>query len=105
MISLRGSGGDHMAAQFAGAGAEVDHVIGMADGVFIVFHHQHGITEVTQRFEGLDQPLVVALVQPDRRFIEHIENPTQTRADLRGQADALSLAAGERRRHCGRSDR
>ncbi len=93
---LRGSRGDHMAAKLAGAGAQVDHIVGMADGVFIVLHHQHGITEVTQRFERLDQPLVVALVQPDRRFIEHIEHSTQARADLRGQADALPLAARER---------
>ncbi len=89
------AGGDHVAPQFARAGTQVDHVIGMADGVFVVFHHQHRITEVTQRFEGFDQPLVVALVQSDGRFIEHIEHSAQPRTDLRGQANTLSFAAGE----------
>ena len=70
----------------------------MADGVFVVFHHQHRVAEVTQRFERLDQPLVVTLVQTDGGFVQHVQHAAQPRTDLRGQADALAFAAGKRGR-------
>src|SRR6202167_6633472 len=92
---LRGPGSDHVAPEFARAGAQVDDVIGMANGVFIVLYHQNRITEVTQRLEGLDEPLVVALVQADGWFIEHGEHSAQTRTDLRGQTNALSFSTRE----------
>ena len=46
-----------------------------------------------QRFE---QPRIVALMQADRRLVEHVEHAGQAGADLRGEADALALAAGQR---------
>ena len=52
--------------------------------------------------QGGDQPVVVALVQADRRLVEDVEHADQLRADLRRQPDALGLAAGERRRRRGR---
>ena len=42
--------------------------------------------------------MVVALVQPDRRLVEHVEHADQAGADLGGQPDALRLAAGQRGR-------
>ena len=47
--------------------------------------------------ERVDELAVVALVQADRRLVEDVEHAHQLRADLRGQADALPFAAGERR--------
>ena len=44
-----------------------------------------------------EQPPVVALMQADRRLVEHVEHAGQLRADLRGEPDALAFAAGERR--------
>src|SRR6266567_4044202 len=49
-------------------------------------------------FEGTEQASIVSRVQADARFVENIENAAQARADLRGQADALRFAAGERGR-------
>ena len=46
--------------------------------------------------ERRDQPVVVALVQPDRRLVEHVHHPGEARADLRGEPDALRLAARQR---------
>ena len=86
-----------MAAQLARARTEIDHVVGMADGLFVVLDDQDRIAQVAQGFESLDQALVVALVQADRGLIEHVEHAAQPRADLRGQANALAFAAGERR--------
>ena len=57
--------------------------------------HQHGVAQVAQTLERGEQPVVVALVQADARFIQHIQHADERRADLRGQADALRLAAAK----------
>ncbi len=93
---LRRAFGDHLTAQPAGAGAEVEDVVGVADGLFVVLDDEDGVAEIAQRFERMDQPLVVALVQADGGLVEHIQHAAQTGTDLRGQADALAFAAGER---------
>ncbi len=46
--------------------------------------------------EGLDEAGVVALVEADGGLVENVEHAAKARADLRGQADALAFAAGER---------
>jgi hypothetical protein len=40
--------GHHMAAVDAGARADVQQVVGGADGFFVVLHHQHGVAQVAQ---------------------------------------------------------
>ena len=65
---------DHVAAVNAGAGPDVEHVVGGADRVLVVLHHDHGVAEVAQPFERFQQPRIVALVQPDRRLVEHVEH-------------------------------
>ncbi len=85
-----------VAAVDAGAGADVEHVIGAADGVLVVLDHDHGVAEVAQAFQGFQQARVVALVQADRGLVQHIEHAGEAGADLRGQANALALAAGQR---------
>ncbi len=86
----------HAAAVDAGTGADVDDVVGAADRILVVFDHDHRIAQVAQPHQRAQQALVVALVQADRGFVEHVHHPHQAGADLRGQADALRLAAGER---------
>src|SRR3546814_17529899 len=48
--------------------------------------------EAAQR---LQQALVVALVQADGGLVQHVEHAGKAGADLRGEADALALAAGK----------
>ena len=84
---------DDMAAMDAGAGADVEHMVGGADGVLVVLDHDHGIAEVAQPPQRFEQPRIVALVQPDRGLVEHVEHAGQPGADLRGEPDALALAA------------
>ena len=45
------SAGDQLAAMTAGAGAEVDDIVGAADGFFIVLDDENGVAEVAQIFE------------------------------------------------------
>ena len=92
---LRRAGGDEQAAITPGAGAEVEHVVGVADGVFVVLDDQDGVAEVAQVFERVEQALVVALVQADGGLVEDVEDAAEPGADLRGEADALAFASGE----------
>ncbi len=86
---------DDVATVLARAGPDVDDVIGDADRVLVVLDDQHRVAQLAQAHQGVDQPTVVALVQPDRRLVEHVEHTDQAAADLRGQPDPLRLAAGE----------
>ena len=80
----------------AGAGADVDDVIGGADRILVVFDHDHGVAEIAQARERAEQAFVVALMQSDGRLVQHIHHTDQAGADLRGQANALRFAAGQR---------
>jgi hypothetical protein len=82
-----------LAAVLARAGPDVDDVVGLADGVLVVLDHDDRVAEVAQPHQGVDEAVVVALVQADRRLVEHVEHADQARADLGGQPDALRLAA------------
>ena len=87
---------DDESAVRTGARAEVDDVIGLADGVFVVLDDEHGVAEVAQPHQRVEQALVVALVQADRGLVEDVHHADQAGADLAGEPDALGLAAGER---------
>ena len=89
---------DDLAAVLAGARPHVDDVVGRQDRVVVVLDDDHAVAEVAQVLERRQQPVVVALVQADRRLVEHVHDAGQARADLRGEPDALRLAAGQRLR-------
>jgi hypothetical protein len=61
-----------------------------------VLDHDHGVAEVPQVDQRLDQAPVVALVEPDRGLVQDVEHAHQLRADLRREPDPLRLSAGER---------
>ncbi len=50
---LRRALGDDLAAVHAGARAHVDHVVGAADGLLVVLHHDHRVAQVAQVGEGV----------------------------------------------------
>ena len=96
MTSIRRAFGDDLAAMHAGARADIDHIVGDADGVFVVLDDDDGVAEVAQPLQRFEQAGVVALMQPDRRLVEHVKHAGEAGADLRGEPDALALAAGQR---------
>ena len=79
----------------AGAGAEVHDAIGPPHDRFVMFHHDHGVAARLQFAESVDQPLVVAGMQADRRFVEHVADADQSRAEPGGQPHPLQLAAAQ----------
>ena len=95
---LHGTAVDDCAAELAGAGTDVDDPVALADRLLVVLDDEHRVAEVTQADERVDQPAVVALVQTDRRLVEHVQRADEPGADLRRQPDPLRLAAGERAR-------
>ncbi len=94
---LLGYAGAHdLAAMLARTGAHVDHVVGRANGLLVVLDDDDRVAQVAQTLHRRDQPGVVALVKPDRRLVEDVEDAHQPCADLRRKPDALCLSAGER---------
>src|SRR5262245_8404984 len=57
-----------------------------------------GVADIAQMDEGFEEARIVALMQADRRLVQHIEHASEARADLRGKPNALALAARERAR-------
>ncbi len=87
---------DDVAAVLAGAGAEVDEVVGGAhDGLF-VFDDDEGVALVAQAVHDADEALDVAGMQADGGFIEHEQGAGEGGAEAGGEVDAFDLAAGER---------
>ena len=65
---------DDVAAVVAGAGSEIDDVVGGADRLLVVLDDDHGVAEIAQPRQRREQLPVVALVQADRRLVEHVEH-------------------------------
>ena len=84
-----------MPTQPSSAGAEIDNVIGALDGFGIVLHHQYRVSQIAKPRQGIQQPVIIARVQPDGWLVQHIQHAAQFRADLRRQPDALRFAAGK----------
>ena len=78
---VRQIAGEHdAAALLAGAEADVDDVVGDADHVFVVLDDEHGVALIAQLSQDVDQALVVARMQADRRLVEHVQRSDERRA-------------------------
>ena len=77
----------------------INHVIGIHHHVFVVFDHDYRVARVAQLLQRMNQPEVIAVVQPDAWFVENIKYINQLRANLGCQPDALRFAS----RQCARS--
>ena len=87
---------DQVSAVHAGAGTQVDDVIGRFDRLLVVLDHDDGVAEVAQLLQGREQAAVVALVQADRGLIEDVHDAGEPGAHLAGEPDALRFPARER---------
>ena len=85
-------------AVLSGPRAKVDDPVGGSHRRLVVLYDQQCVAQVAHLEQRLDQAEVVALVQADRGLVEHVQHAHQPRADLCRQADALCLAARQRRR-------
>src|ERR1019366_1848263 len=86
-----------MSAVPAGAGADIDEIIRLADDGFVMLDDDDGVASDLQATQGVDQALRVARVQTHGRLVEDVADAEQTAAQMRGQAGPLGFAAGQRR--------
>ena len=89
--------GDQLSAANSGTGAEVEDLIGGAHRVFVVFHYYDRVALIAEPLERCQQPVVIARVQANRRFVENVEHADQSATDLAGEPNPLRFAARERR--------
>ena len=87
---------DHLAAGGAGAGAEVDDVVGDRDHLRLVLDHEDGVALVAQPQQQVVHPLDVVRVQPDRRLVEDVGHVGERRPEVADHLGALRLAARQR---------
>ena len=92
---LRSTGKYDFTTQSARFWTHIDDIIGCEHHVFIMFHHDNGITHVAQFFQRMDKPLVIPLVQSDARLVQDVEHIYQLRTYLRSQSNALAFTTGK----------
>ena len=68
-------------------------MVGDADHVFIVLDDEDRVALVAELLKDVDEPLVVARVQADRRLVQDVERADERRAERRRQIDALRFTA------------
>ena len=82
----------------AGAGAEVDDVVGDRDRLRLVLHDEHRVALVAQLQQQVVHPLDVVRVQADRRLVEDVGDVGERGAEVADHLGALRLAARQRAR-------
>jgi hypothetical protein len=75
--------------------SQIDNMVGGANRLLVVLDDQHRVPEITKPLQGLEQPTVVSLVEPNRRLVENVQDTDQPAADLSRQPDPLGLAASQ----------
>ena len=59
--------------------------------------HQDGIADVAQVLQQTNQTIVVARMQTNRRFVQHIQGADQRRSEICGQLNSLRLTSRQSR--------
>ena len=88
-----------LAAVLARLGADVDQPVGLLDHVEVVLDDDHGVAEIDQPVEHVEQLHEIVEVEAGRRLVQQVERLARVGPrQLGGELDALRLTARERRR-------
>ena len=85
----------NLTAVASGAGAYIHNKVRLPHGILVMLHHNEGIAQIPELFQGHKQLVIVTLVKADGRLVQNIQNACQRRANLGSQSDTLALAAGQ----------
>ena len=85
----------HGTAMFASTRPDIHDPIAGPNGVFVVLDDEHGVAQVAQSVQRVNQSMIVALVQTDGRLVQHVQRTHEPRANLAGQTNALGLTTGQ----------
>ena len=89
--------GHELPAGVSALGPEVQDPVGALDHVEVVLDHEHGVAGVDQALEHAEEPPHVVEMEPGGGLVEDVEDVVaQPGAQLRGDLEALGLAARER---------
>ena len=80
---------DKFATSNSGPRSKVHDVVGRAHRVFIMFDDNNRVALVAKMLKTFQQHCVVARMKTDRRFVQNVNNPHQTAANLPSQSNAL----------------
>ena len=92
---LHGACGEELAAEFSGAGAEVEEVVCGAEDVGVVLDDEDGVAEVSEVLEDADEAVGVAGVESDGGLVEDVEGSDEAGTEGGSELDALGFTAGE----------
>ena len=81
-IFFNGPSATTLAAMHARAWADLEDVVRRPNRVGVVLDHDHGIAQIAKSFQRLDHLDVVFGMQPDARFVKHVQHSHEARADL-----------------------
>src|SRR5437899_9037622 len=88
---------DDAAAAFAALGAKVDDPVGLLDDVEMVLDDEHGVAEINEALQHVEELANVIEVQAGGGFVENVERAAGLAfGKFAGQLDALGFTAGER---------
>ena len=68
-----GALGNDVAAGWAGTGAEVDNIVGLADELKVVLDDDDSVAHLDESAEYLDEKSHIVRVQPDGGFLDDVE--------------------------------
>jgi len=77
--------------------AQVDNIVRLAHGFFVVLDDNHGVTAGLELLESREQLLVIACMQADGGFVQDVQHTAEVGPELGGQANALALPARQGR--------
>ena len=86
---------------YACSRTDINDIIRRAHRILVVLNDDHGVADISQPLEGIEQHIVISLVQSDRRLVKNIQHAHQRGPDLGREPDALGFAAREGRRSAG----
>ena len=71
---LCGSFCNKISAMLTGSRTDIHNPVRFQHGILIMLHHNQRITEISQILQGLQQLVIVSLMQTDTRFIQNISH-------------------------------
>jgi len=90
--------GHHLPPMHPCSRSNVEHIIRLANSLFVMLNDDDGISLIAKVFERGQKPVIIPLVQADAWLIQHIKHALKPGADLAGQANPLALATRKRAR-------
>ena len=93
---LQVSAEDHTAPFGTRFRSHIDQQVGRPHHLLVVFHHHHGVADIAQPPEHLDQAGGVPRMQADAGFVQDIERSHQGTSQGRHQTYPLAFPAGKR---------